>query len=130
MTKPFSLEELVLRIEAVLRRTVKSNVVNEQQIYSFHTMEFNRRTQILTINGEGTKLTTKEAQLLALLCSHANNILDRNHVLKKIWNKETFYAARSMDVYITKLRKLLRPAHGLEIVNIHGKGYKLLVSEE
>lgn len=129
MTKPFSMEELSLLIEAVLRRSVKGGAVKEQHLYCFHNMEFDCKKQVLTINGEATKLTTKESELLALLCSHANTILERQHALKKIWGEECYYTARSMDVYMTKLRRLLRQVIGIEIINIHGKGYKLLVRE-
>ncbi|NDV77441.1 response regulator transcription factor [Dysgonomonas sp. 511] len=131
ITKPFSMEELVLRIEAIFRR-VKGKRVKEQQIYQFGDMAFDTQKQILTIKGQSTKLTTKEAELLGLLCAHANDILERNHALKQIWVDDNYFNARSMDVYITKLRKLLKPASDIEIINIHGKGYKLIapVSEE
>lgn len=129
MSKPFSLDELVSRIEAVLRRSVKDGVVKEQHLYRFHNMEFDSKRQVLTINGEGMNLTTKESELLALLCFKTNDILERSYTLKEIWGEDTFYAARSMDVYITRLRKLLKPAAHIEIINIHGKGYKLLVRE-
>ncbi len=131
ITKPFSMEELVLRIEAIFRR-VKGKRVKEQQIYQFGNMGFDTQKQILTINGENTKLTTKEAELLGLLCAHANDILERNHALKQIWVDDNYFNARSMDVYITKLRKLLKPDPSIEIINIHGKGYKLIapVNEE
>ncbi len=131
ITKPFSMEELVLRIEAIFRR-VKGKRNKEQQVYQFGNMNFDTQKQILTINGESTKLTTKEAELLALLCAHANDILERNHALKQIWVDDNYFNARSMDVYITKLRKLLKPDPSIEIINIHGKGYKLIapVSEE
>ncbi len=129
ITKPFSMEELVLRIEAIFRR-VKGKRVKEQQIYKFGSMEFDTQKQILAINGESTKLTTKESELLALLCAHANDILERNHALKQIWVDDNYFNARSMDVYITKLRKLLRPDPTIEIINIHGKGYKLIVPTE
>lgn len=129
ITKPFSMEELVLRIEAIFRR-VKGKRSKEQQVYRFGTMEFDTQKQILTIKGESTKLTTKESELLALLCSYANDILERNHALKQIWVDDNYFNARSMDVYITKLRKLLRPDPSLEIINIHGKGYKLIVPAE
>ena len=125
ITKPFSMEELVLRIEAIFRR-VKGKRSKEQQIYQFSNMTFDTQKQILTINGESTKLTTKEAELLALLCAHANDILERNHALKQIWVDDNYFNARSMDVYITKLRKLLKPDPRIEIINIHGKGYKLI----
>lgn len=129
ITKPFSMEELVLRIEAIFRR-VKGKRTKEQQIYKFGTMEFDTQKQILTIHGENTKLTTKESELLALLCSYANDILERNYALKQIWVDDNYFNARSMDVYITKLRKLLRPDPSIEIINIHGKGYKLIVPTE
>jgi DNA-binding response OmpR family regulator len=125
ITKPFSMEELVLRIEAIFRR-VKGKRSKEQQSYQFGNMNFDTQKQILTINGENTKLTTKEAELLALLCAHANDILERNHALKQIWVDDNYFNARSMDVYITKLRKLLKPDPSIEIINIHGKGYKLI----
>lgn len=129
ITKPFSMEELVLRIEAIFRR-VKGKRVKEQQIYKFGNLEFDTQKQILVINGESAKLTTKESELLALLCAHANDILERNHALKQIWVDDNYFNARSMDVYITKLRKLLRPDPTIEIINIHGKGYKLIVPTE
>lgn len=131
ITKPFSMEELVLRIEAIFRR-VKGKRSKEQQVYQFGNINFDTQKQILTINGESTKLTTKEAELLALLCAHANDILERNHALKQIWVDDNYFNARSMDVYITKLRKLLKPDPSIEIINIHGKGYKLIapVNEE
>ena len=129
ITKPFSMEELVLRIEAIFRR-VKGKKVRDQQVYTFGTMAFDTQKQILTISGENTKLTTKESELLSLLCAHANEILERNHALKQIWVDDNYFNARSMDVYITKLRKLLKPAQDVEIINIHGKGYKLIVPTE
>ena len=85
---------------------------------------------ILKIGDVETKLTTKESELLSLLSAHANDILERNHALKQIWEEDTYFNARSMDVYITKLRKLLRPEPNIEIINIHGKGYKLIVPNE
>ena len=92
-------------------------------------MTFDTQKQILYIGDEQTKPTTKESELLSLLCSHANDILERNHPLKQIWEEDTYFNARSMDVYITKLRKLLKDDKEVEIINIHGKGYKLIVPE-
>ena len=77
-----------------------------------------------------TKLTTKENELLALLCAHSNEILQRDYALKTIWIDDNYFNARSMDVYITKLRKHLKPDNQIEIINIHGKGYKLIVPDE
>ena len=129
ITKPFSMEELVLRIEAIIRR-VRGKKSKEQQVYKFGNMTFDTQKQILTIGDTQTKLTTKESELLTLLSAHSNEILERNHALKQIWEEDTYFNARSMDVYITKLRKLLRPEPNIEIINIHGKGYKLIVPNE
>jgi len=129
ITKPFSMEELTLRMEAIIRR-VKGKKAKEQQVYSFASITFDTQKQTLTIAGELTKLTTKESELLGLLCSHTNDILERSYALKQIWEEDTYFNARSMDVYITKLRKLLRPEPNVEIINVHGKGYKLIVPSE
>ena len=129
ITKPFSMEELTLRMEAIIRR-VRGKKAKEQQVYNFATMKFDTQKQMLTIAGVETKLTTKESELLSLLCLHVNDILERNHALKQIWEEDTYFNARSMDVYITKLRKLLKPDPNIEIINIHGKGYKLIVPNE
>lgn len=129
ITKPFSMEELVLRIEAIFRR-VRGKRTKEQHLYKFGTMEFDTQKQLLKIKGEESKLTTKESELLALLCAHANDILERILALKQIWGNDDYFSARSMDVYITKLRKLLRADPSIEIINIHGKGYKLIVPTE
>ena len=129
ITKPFSMEELVFRIEAIIRR-VRGKKSKEQLVYNFGNMRFDTQKQLLTINDETKKLTTKESELLSLLCAHANDILERNHALKQIWEDDNYFNARSMDVYITKLRKLLRPEPNIEIINIHGKGYKLIVPTE
>ncbi len=125
ITKPFSMEELVVRIDAILRRVKgkKDRDVTEFRIGKFI---FDTQKQVL-ISGETTqKLTTKESELLALLCSHVNDILERNYALKTIWVDDNYFNARSMDVYITKLRKLLKADPAIEIINIHGKGYKLI----
>ena len=84
----------------------------------------------MSIEGKTTKLTTKEADLLTLLCQHANNMVDRMHALQIIWRSDNYFSARSMDVYITKLRKHLKDDPQIEIINIHGKGYKLIVPNE
>lgn len=128
VTKPFSMEELELRINAIFRR-IKGKKNLEEKIFNFGSMTYDTQKQFLTIDGKSTKLTTKEAELLKLLCSNSNDILERNYALKQIWQDDNYFNARSMDVYITKLRKLLRPANNIEIINIHGKGYKLIVNE-
>jgi len=129
ITKPFSMEELVFRIEAILRR-VHGKKNKENTIYRLGNFVFDTQKQLLTIGEKQTKLTTKENELLALLCSHANEILQRDFALKTIWIDDNYFNARSMDVYITKLRKHLKDDDQVEIINIHGKGYKLITPEE
>jgi DNA-binding response OmpR family regulator len=125
ISKPFSMEELLLRIEAILRR-VKGDKVKELPYYKLGKYTFDTQKQTLTINNTVTKLTTKESDLLKLLCAYSNEVLERNYALKSIWVDDNYFNARSMDVYITKLRKLLKDDEELEIINIHGKGYKLI----
>lgn len=126
ITKPFSMEELLFRIEAILRR-VKGNKGKDVIAYKLGCFTFDVQKQTLSLNGgESEKLTTKESDLLNLLCSHANDILERNFALKTIWIDDNYFNARSMDVYITKLRKKLKEDESIEIINIHGKGYKLI----
>ena len=129
ITKPFSMEELVMRIEAILRR-VKGKKTRENTIYHIGRFTFDTQKQLLSIGDKQTKLTTKENELLALLCAHANEILQRDYALKTIWIDDNYFNARSMDVYITKLRKHLKEDDQIEIINIHGRGYKLITPEE
>ena len=129
ITKPFSMEELVFRIEAILRR-VRGKKNKESSTYRLGRFTFDTQKQLLTIGDKQTKLTTKENELLALLCSHANEILQRDFALKTIWIDDNYFNARSMDVYITKLRKHLKDDDQIEIINIHGKGYKLITPDE
>ena len=125
ITKPFSMEELTFRIEAILRR-VKGKKTKETSTYKLGRFTFDAQKQLLTIDDKQTKLTTKESELLALLCAHANEILQREFALKTIWVDDNYFNARSMDVYITKLRKHLKEDESVEIINVHGKGYKLI----
>ncbi len=125
LTKPFSMEELLLRIEAILRR-VNGKKAKDVAFYNLSRFSFDTQKQTLTIGDQVSKLTTKESELLGLLCAHANEILERNYALKTIWGNDNYFNARSMDVYITKLRKLLKDDPDIEIINIHGKGYKLI----
>ena len=129
ITKPFSMEELVFRVEAILRR-VRGKNTKESTLYHIGKFVFDTQKQLLTIGDQQTKLTTKENELLALLCSHANEILQRDFALKTIWIDDNYFNARSMDVYITKLRKHLKDDDQIEIINIHGKGYKLIVPNQ
>ncbi len=126
ITKPFSMEELVFRIEAILRR-VQGKRDKDITMFRLGKLTFDTQKQTLMNGDKSTKLTTKESELLTLLCNHANEILERNYALKTIWIDDNYFNARSMDVYITKLRKHLREDPSIEIINIHGKGYKLIV---
>jgi len=133
ITKPFSMEELLFRIEAILRR-VKGKKGKDIVAYHMGRYTFDVQKQVLTYvndNGENenNKLTTKESDLLGLLCAHANEVLERNFALKTIWIDDNYFNARSMDVYITKLRKHLKDDPSIEIINIHGKGYKLIATD-
>ena len=129
ISKPFSMEELVFRIEAILRR-VRGKKNNESTVFNIGKFVFDTQKQLLTIDDKAKKLTTKENELLTLLCLHANDILQRDFALKTIWIDDNYFNARSMDVYITKLRKLLKQDPDVEIINIHGKGYKLITPEK
>ena len=128
LTKPFSIEELTFRIEAILRR-VKGKKNKERTFYKIGSFTFDTQKQILARGDEQTKLTTKESELLSLLCAHANEILQRDFALKTIWIDDNYFNARSMDVYITKLRRHLKADENVEIINIHGKGYKLITPD-
>ena len=127
ITKPFSMEELIFRIEAILRRTAQDTQNLNQQIYKLGRYTFDTRKQTLTNGEDVVKLTTKESDLLKLLSQNANKVLERNFALKSIWIDDNYFNARSMDVYITKLRKHLKDEPTVEIINVHGKGYKLIV---
>ena len=131
ITKPFSMEELLLRIQAVLRRTHTTDTsVNVVEVKNFKlgilNFDYDKRT--LVGGGQENKLTSKEADLLKLLCINTNNVVERSVALNKIWRDDSYFNARSMDVYITKLRKYLKADSNIEIVNMHGRGFKLLVS--
>ena len=130
ITKPFSMDELLVRVKAVLRRSDPA-LIGEKQQTSFtigkYTYDYTR--QILNIDGNEQKLTSKEAELLKMLCEKKNDILDRSLALKKIWNDDSYFNARSMDVYITKLRKYLKEDPNIALMNVHGIGFKLVDSK-
>lgn len=126
ITKPFSMEELIYRIEAILRRTTGNIINKKEETYVIGEYNFNPLKQLLSHKGTPIKLTTKESELLDLLCRQGNEILERNYALKTIWVDDNYFNARSMDVYITRLRKYLRKDASVKILNIHGKGYKLI----
>lgn len=127
ITKPFSMEELLFRIEAILRRSGTGNNQGAVEVYEIGKYTYDTKKQTLKFEDEATRLTTKEGELLKLLCNNKNKILDRNFALKTIWLDDNYFNARSMDVYITKLRKYLKKDPSIEIINVHGKGFKLIM---
>lgn len=126
ITKPFSMEELILRIKAILKRTEKTNEPDINEEFTIGKYKFAPHLQLLTFNNEAQRLTSKESDLLKLLCQYKNDVLERNFALRAIWQDDNYFNARSMDVYIAKLRKYLSNDSNVEIVNVHGKGFKLL----
>ncbi len=136
ISKPFNSEELLYRIQAILKRSsgkggdAKEEEEKEFEIGQYH---FNFPLRILTLRDhqgeevEKAKLSPKEAQLLRMFCTHLNDILPRSEALTKIWGEDNYFTARSMDVFVTKLRKYLKGDSNIEIVNIHGNGFQLLV---
>jgi DNA-binding response OmpR family regulator len=127
LTKPFLMEELLLRIKAILKRSSGQSVKEMKDHYTIgkYTLDMSRRE--LTLEGIATKLTTKEAALLGLFSQHANQAVSRTYALKMIWGDDSYFNARSMDVYITKLRKYLKGDPKVKILNLHGEGFKLIM---
>jgi two-component system OmpR family response regulator len=125
MAKPFSMDELMARMQAILRRSKTTD--NEPDLYTVGEYTFDARQQMLVHKGEQQHLTTKENELLKLLCKNKNEVLERNDALKAVWGDDNYFNGRSMDVYIAKLRKYLKKDSRIEIVNVHGIGFKMLV---
>ncbi|MCU0450628.1 MAG: response regulator transcription factor [Bernardetiaceae bacterium] len=129
ITKPFSMEELLLRIRAIMRRSQRGeNAPPEPTKFKIGQFNFDYDTQVLKDNAEGSemKLTSKEAELLRMLALNKNQTLERSKALKQIWHDDNYFNSRSMDVYITKLRKYLKNDEHLQIINVHGTGFKLI----
>lgn len=132
ISKPFNSDELLARIKAILKRNNKgTKEVEEQTEFDFGIFHFNHPLRILTNNREETaeKLSPKEAHLLKMFCEYKNEVLSRSKALEKIWGKDDYFTARSMDVFIAKLRKYLVADTSIEIANIHGDGFRLIVQE-
>jgi DNA-binding response OmpR family regulator len=128
ITKPFNSEELLYRIKAVVKRG-KGKLSSKQKEFDIGEFHFNYKTRMLSLNGESNKLSPKESDLLRLLSLKMNDILYREEALKIIWGRDDYFTARSMDVFITKLRKYLKDDTNVEIVNIHGNGFRLNVED-
>lgn len=128
ITKPFSMEELLLRIQAVLKRSAAPNDSPALPArFTIGKYEFDYDKQILQNNGKQQKLTTKEADLLRLLCLNMNRTLERDVALKSVWQDDSYFTGRSMDVFVSRLRKYFQDDARVEIINVHGKGFKLVV---
>jgi len=124
MTKPFGMDELLARVNAILKRTYKGN--ERETVFTIGDIEFDYAAQKIKINDQESKLTTKENELFYILVKNKGEILDRNAALRHVWGDDNYFNGRSMDVYITKLRKLIKPSQKVEILNVHGKGFKIL----
>ena len=133
INKPFNSEELLYRIQAVLKRRSPKDTKDEIREFSIGKYHFNNPLRILTFTEDPTdqvKLSPKEAQLLQMFCQNLNDVLLRSDALTKIWQEDNYFTARSMDVFVTKLRKYLKRDEQIEIVNIHGNGFQLLIKPE
>lgn len=128
ITKPFDTEVLLCKIQAIIKRQ-SAQPENKQVLFSVGSYEFDSKLRHITRNGEKQKLSPKESDLLKLLCQNKNELLSRETALQKIWGEDGYFTARSMDVFITKLRKYLKDDPDIEIKNIHGSGFLLEVRE-
>ncbi len=129
ITKPFRIEELLLRINALLKRSSQNqNDEPKPTFFEIGTYTFDYQTQLITRDEQKQKVSTKEAELLRLLCLKMNDVLTREEALLQIWHDDNYFNGRSMDVFLSKLRKYLKEDPKVEIINVHGKGYKLLVN--
>jgi DNA-binding response OmpR family regulator len=127
LTKPFNMEELLVRMTAIIRRSqLTLETEPKSKIFKIGRYTFDYHRQHLINNDQEQKLTSKEAELLRLLCENANQVLDRKVALIDIWNDDSYFNARSMDVYIVKLRKFLKDDPSVELINVHGVGFKLV----
>ena len=129
ITKPFDSEVLLLKIKAILKRHCVQKEISEQEEYTIGNYIYNSRFRTLTLGKEIQKLSPKESSLLLLMCKNLNNITPREIALKTIWGDDNYFTTRSMDVFVTKLRKYLKDDLKVEILNLHGNGYILSVKE-
>lgn len=125
ITKPFSIEELVLRIKVFLKRNAVSDATTTTDVFSVGEFEFCFSQQTLTIDENTQKLTHREAEVLKFLCERKNQIAKREDILTAIWGRDDYFLGRSMDVFVTRIRKMLTPDPEIKIENIHGVGFKL-----
>lgn len=124
ITKPFSVEELLLRIQAVLRRS-GATAQETREVFQIGRYSFDSRTQVLQRDDHRRKLTSREAEMLRLLCLNMNRTLERDVALREIWGSDSYFNSRSMDVFISRLRKYLSDDDNVEIMSIRGRGFRL-----
>jgi two-component system OmpR family response regulator len=131
ITKPFDSEVLLLKIHAILKRNSEIGFKDNSNIYefSFGKFKFNAKLRILSFGEQNYTLSPKENALLQMLCEYKNDLLPRDQALKRIWGSDTYFNGRSMDVYIAKLRKYLSADEKVNIVNIHGNGFRLVIED-
>lgn len=127
ITKPFSIDELFERVNAICKRTVLKT--KNQHVYQLASYTFDGIRHVLIRNGVERKLTNRELDLLFLFCEYKNRIVERSMALQRIWHEENYFNARNMDVYVAKIRKLFKEDPNVELQNIHGVGYRLVVKE-
>lgn len=128
LTKPFEFQELELRLQNILT-TKAPNIpdTKENQYFSIGKYEFDYINQFLSLKGKEQKLTKKEADVLRMLCLHQNEVMNREIALQTIWGSDDYFNGRSMDVFISRIRKYLKEDENIQIINIHGVGFKLAV---
>lgn len=126
LKKPFDMEELIVRIQSLLNRPIDAEITKPKETYQIGAYCFRVAHQVLEINGNTESLSYREAEILRMLCEHQNEVLQRRPILLALWGDDNFFNARSMDVFITKLRKKLSADPNVQIVNIRGIGYKLI----
>ena len=129
ITKPFDAQELYLRVMAILKRTNAAIPVLEEKQYCLGDLNFDYTGRVLSCATAKVKLSQKEAELLAIFCEHKDELLSRKLILQKIWGRDDYFTSNSMDVYLTKLRKILKMDPKIEIRNLHGTGFRLIVTE-
>jgi len=126
LTKPFDSEVLLHKLKAILKRSSDSDIAFNQSEFKIGKFKFNFEHRLIINNGNQQKLSPKEAELLRLLCTHMNDVMPRQKALKMIWGDDNYFTARSMDVFITKLRKYFKDDPNVDIINIHSKGFKMV----
>lgn len=131
ITKPFSTQELIARLRAILKRSVvsKPEILIKEEVYELAGMKIDIPNHLIYLNGNAKKISGTEGELLKLFVKNKGQLLTRNSLLLSIWGRDDFYTARNLDVYINKLRKVLKDNPNVEIINVHGSGFKLMELE-